>query len=202
MARKSNAQRHAEKRREAEAKRRQEARNKKLLTFGVGGIAAVLLTALLLVTWPEPAVGNTTADAWDLPELGGEGRVRLADFQGKPTVAAFFASWCTVCEDEIPQILALSRELEGEVNFVGINSQDNGRGMGDAEKWGIAGEWPLAVDIGNGNGSSLSIQTFGARGSPTNVIYDASGQVVHVELGGVTPQRLVSLLDQLTEYEA
>jgi thiol-disulfide isomerase/thioredoxin len=201
MARKSNAQRHHDKRREAEAKRRRESRNKKLRTFGVGGVAVVLLALLLVATWPEPAVGNTSADAWDLPQLDGEGRVRLADFQGKPTVAAFFASWCTVCEDEIPELLALSRELEGQVNFVGINSQDNGRGLGDAEKWGIAGEWPLATDIGNGNGSALSVQTFGARGSPTNVIYDASGQMVHVELGGVTPQRLLTLLDQLTEYE-
>lgn len=202
MARKSNAQRHQEKRREAEAQRRTNARHKRLRNVGVGAGAVILLALLLFATWPEPAVGNTSEDAWDLPQLDGEGRIRLADFEGRPTVAAFFASWCTVCEDEIPELLALSRELEGEVNFVGINSQDNGRGLGDAEKWGIAGEWPLATDIGNGNGSALSVQTFGARGSPTNVIYDASGRVVHVELGGVTPQRLLTLLDQLTEYEA
>lgn len=202
MARQSKAQRRKQKRRELEEQRRSDARTRQIRTFGIGALAVAFLTVLLVTTWPEPAVGNTSADAWDLPELDGNGRVRLADFRGKPTVAAFFASWCTVCEHEIPEMLALSEELGGEVNFVGINSQDNGRGLGDAEKWGIAGEWPLAVDIGNGNGSALSIQTFGARGSPTNVIYNAAGQVVHVELGGVTPQRLLTLLDQLTEYEA
>lgn len=170
-------------------------------TVAIGGSIVVALALLLVALWPEPATGNTSREAWDLPELGGDGRVALADFEGKPTVAAFFASWCTVCEDEMPQLLALSQQIGDRVNFVGINSQDNGQGLGDAEKWGIAGEWPLAQDIGNGNGSSLSVQTFGARGSPTNVIYDAAGNVVHVELGGLSPDRLLSLLENLTGFE-
>ena len=116
--------------------------------------------------------------------------------------AAFFASWCVVCEQEIPELLALSRELGDAVDFVGINSQDNGQGLSGAQKWGIAGEWPLARDIGNGNGSSLSVQSFGARGSPTNVIYNAAGEVVHVQQGGISPDELLRLLDELTEFEA
>lgn len=170
---------------------------------GIGGIVAVAVVALIVVSvWPEPAIGDTTEEAWDLPELDGDGRVALADFAGKPTVVAFFASWCTVCEEEIPQLLALSEEIGDEVNFVGINSQDNGRGTGDAEKWGIAGRWPLAKDIGNGNGSGLSGQTFGMRGMPLNLIYDAAGNLVHVQRGGLSTQNAVALLTELTEYGA
>ena len=82
---------------------------------------------------PGPSPPSATpydGEAWDLPQLDGDGRVTLADFRGKPTVAAFFAVWCTVCEDEMPQLLALSREIGDRVNFVGIDSQDNGRGLG------------------------------------------------------------------------
>lgn len=166
-------------------------------------VAVVVFVALFLVSiWPEPAVGDTTAEAWDLPELDGEGRVALTDFEGKPTVVAFFASWCTVCEHEIPELLALSEQIGDEVNFVGINSQDNSQGMSDAEKWGIAGAWPLAADIGNGNGSGMSAQTFGARGMPLNLIYDASGTLVHVQPGGLSTQNVLALLTELTEYEA
>lgn len=168
-----------------------------------GGLGAIVLVALFLVSiWPDPAVGNTTREAWDLPQLEGEERVALADFVGKPTVVAFFASWCTVCEHEIPQLLALSEQIGEEVNFVGINSQDNGRGLGDAERWGIAGRWPLAKDIGNGNGSALSAGTFGMRGMPLNLIYDGSGDLVHVQRGGLSTQDAVALLTQLTEYGA
>ena len=147
-------------------------------------------------------MGDTSAEAWDLPQLDGEGRIALADFDGKPTVVAFFASWCTVCEHEIPELLALSEQIGEEVNFVGINSQDNGRGMGDAEKWGIAGAWPLAADIGNGNGSGLSSGTFGARGMPLNLIYDGEGALVHVQPGGLTTQNALALLTELTEFGA
>jgi thiol-disulfide isomerase/thioredoxin len=201
MARKTNAQKHSAKRRRMEQARRKAQRNRRLQAVGIGGAAIAALVLLLVLVWPEPAVGNTSRDAWDLPELDGDGRVTLGQFAGKPTVAAFFASWCTVCEDEIPQLLALSEEIGDRVNFVGINSQDNGRGLADAQKWGIAGAWPLAADIGNGNGSALSVQSFGARGMPASVIYDETGEVVHVQLGGIGPDRLVDLLTELTGFE-
>ena len=202
MARQSKAQQRAEKKRVAEEQRRREMRQRRIRVAG-GSVAGIVLLALFMISiWPEPAVGDTSAEAWDLPELDGEGRVALEDFSGKPTVVAFFASWCEVCEEEIPQLLALSEQIGDEVNFVGINSQDNGRGTGDAEKWGIAGSWPIARDIGNGNGSALSSGTFGMRGMPLNLIYDASGNLVHVQPGGLTVSNALSLLDELTEFEA
>ncbi len=202
MARKSSARDRERKRQEAEERRRREERQQRAKAIGIGAAIVVGIVLALVALWPEPSTGDTSREAWDLPQLDGEGRVALADFEGTPTVAAFFASWCTVCEQEVPELLALSQQLGDAVDFVGINSQDNGQGLGDAEKWGIAGVWPLARDIGNGNGSSLSVQTFGARGSPTNVIYNAAGEVVHVQLGGISAADLLRLLDELTELEA
>ena len=168
-----------------------------------GALAALAIVALMVISfWPNSVAGDTTAEAWDLPALDGNGRVALADFSGKPTVAAFFASWCEVCEEEVPQLLALSGQIGDEVNFVGINSQDNGQGLGDAEKWGLVGRWPLAEDIGNGNGSGLSSSTFGMRGLPLNVIYDESGTVVHVQRGGLSAQDALTLLEELTGFGA
>ncbi len=202
MARQTKAQQRAEKAQAAAEKKRKEARQRMLV--GVGGTAAGLLILVLFVIsiWPAPDEGDTTAESWDLPALAEEdGRVALADFRGKPTVVAFYASWCEVCEEEIPQLLALSADIGDEVNFVAINSQDNGRGMGDAEKWGIAGAWPIARDIGNGNGSALSTGTFGMRGMPLNLIYDGNGTLVHVQPGGLGASEAVALLDELTEFE-
>jgi len=53
------------------------------------------MAVIILLTFTEgdSAVGSAETDSWDLPALDGEGRVALADFQGKPTVAAFFANW-------------------------------------------------------------------------------------------------------------
>ena len=178
--------------------RRKQAQNKKLIRNGVViGLAALALLVLLVSTWPEPEVGSTEAEAWDLPALVGDGRYTLSDFNGQPTVAVFFASWCTVCEHEIPEFLAVSQEIGNRVNFVGINSQDNGRGGGDADKWGITGEWPIAKDIGGRNQSGLSVETFGARGMPLTVIYTSDGAVAHIQRGGMSGQQLVALLTDL-----
>ncbi|MDK1010197.1 MAG: TlpA disulfide reductase family protein [Actinomycetota bacterium] len=178
--------------------RRKQAQKKKLIRNGVViGLAALALLVLLVSTWPEPEVGSTEAEAWDLPALVGDGRYTLSDFNGQPTVAVFFASWCTVCEHEIPEFLAVSQEIGDRVNFVGINSQDNGRGGGDADKWGITGEWPIAKDIGGRNQSGLSVETFGARGMPLTVIYTSDGAVAHIQRGGMSGQQLVALLTDL-----
>ena len=162
--------------------------------------AVVGVAALVFLTWPEPEVGSIEAWSWDLPALVGDERIALSDFGGKPTVAAFFASWCTVCEGEIPEFLAVSQEVGDDINLVGINTQDNGRGGGDADKWGITGEWPIAKDIGGRSASGLSVEVFGARGMPLTVFYDEEGSVAHVLRGGISADRLLELLDELFGY--
>jgi len=196
MARTSNKQRRDQRRQESEEKRKVAARKTTIRNVGIAGAIGVALVGLLVVLWPAPAVGDTTATAWDLPELDGDGRVALTDSLGTPTVAAFFASWCEVCEQEIPEYLAVSQQVGDQVHFVGIDTQDNGSGLGDAERWGIAGVWPLARDIGGTNGSGLSTGTFGARGSPMTVFYDEAGTVVHIQQGGLSAQQLLAALDE------
>lgn len=197
MARASNAQRRDQRRQEAEQARKEASRKRTLRNLTIAAAAGAGLIALLVVLWPSQPTGNTTAEAWDLPQLDGDGRIAITDFAGAPTVAAFFASWCDVCEDEIPEYLAVSQQVGDQVQFVGIDTQDNGSGLGDAEKWGIAGVWPLARDIGGRNGSGLSTGTFGARGSPMTAFYDASGRVVHVQQGGLSGAQLLATLDEL-----
>lgn len=199
MARQTKAQLREKRQRETEERRRAEARRKQLRGAAIAGGVVVVLVIALVAFWPSASAEEVaadeasvfTADDWDLPELDGDGRVRLADFRGKPTVAAFFANWCTVCEREMPELLALSEQLGGDVNFVGIDMMDNGRGLGDAERWGIADAWPLARDVGNGNGSSLSALTFGARGSPLNVLYSPDGEILLIQPGAIQPAQII-----------
>lgn len=197
---KSNKYQQGKKRAEQDARRQQANKKRVIRNSLIAGVIAVGVVVSVVTTWPEPDVGSTEAEAWDLPALVGDGRYSLSDFDGEPTVAVFFASWCTVCEHEIPEFLEVSKQLGDEVNFVAINSQDNGRGAGDADKWGITGEWPIARDIGGRNQSGLSVETFGARGMPLTVIYTPEGRVAHVQRGGISGEQLIVLLGQLGLY--
>ena len=201
MARVSKTQARQQKQLQREEERRRAQGRSILVKGGAAASVVAALAVALVLLWPAPQEGDTTAEAWDLPQLDGDGRVAIADFRGKPTVAAFFASWCEVCEHEIPEYLAVSELVGDRVQFVGINTQDRGAGLGDAEKWGIAGVWPLAEDIGSGNGSGLSTGTFGMRGSPMTAFYDAEGTLVHVQRGGLSGAQLIEALAELYGVE-
>lgn len=184
------------KRQQAEARKKAEKRNRILTIVGVGA-GALVLVGVLVVSFTGGAdapTGVVDQRAWDLPELDGDARITLADFSGTPTVAAFFASWCTVCIEELPQFAAVSQLVGDQVDFVGIDMMDNGTGLGLAQRTGIADLWPLARDVGGLDGRGLAT-AFGAQGSPMTVIYDSEGEPIEVIRGGISGQALIDRLE-------
>jgi thiol-disulfide isomerase/thioredoxin len=194
----SRKQQQHKKRAEREASRKAAERRRTVRNVFIGVGVVVLLGAGFFVFQPGPgATGTTTQSSWDLPSLyDSEQRVTLADFQGKPTVAAFFASWCPHCQRELPGFAALSTQIDDQVNFVAINTQDGGNGKGLAERSGIDA-WPVARDIGGTNGNSLSTGAFGARGMPLTVIYGPDGEVADITRGAMSADQLFAKLQAL-----
>lgn len=171
----------------ARAKRRKVARQRRLV-WAAGGLLVALLTTLALASGGGGGgggTGSTEIEAWDLPRLGGEGRVQLADFRGKPVVANFFASWCTSCDFELPGFRRVSEELKDEVTFVGIASLETGDPMTMPERHDITW-WTLARDVGGRDGSGLH-DNLGGRGMPITAFYDAQGNLVDF-VGGALPE--------------
>ena len=170
------------------AARRAKIRNRAI--FGVAGLAVVVLLAVAVVSGTPS--GNTDPTAWDLPAMGPtadqQERVALVDYRGTPTVVNFFASWCTACDAELPGFANVSRDLQGQVAFVGIASQETGNPMFMPERHGIDW-WPLARDIGGGTGSGLST-ALGARGMPLTAFYGPDGTLLHIQLGAISETQL------------
>lgn len=165
-----------------------------LIGLGFALVAAVGLAATA-VDRDDGSEGSTAPEAFDLPAIRGDGRVRLADFAGTPVVVNFFASWCTACDAELPGFAKVSRELEGQVAFVGVNANETGDPLLMPERHGIT-HWPLARDVGGRNGSGLH-QALGGRGMPITAFYDADGQLLHVDLGALPERVLRQRLDDL-----
>lgn len=195
MTSKSRSKARSKRERAAELRRKAEKR-RLLVRAGIGvGLAVFALVFVFAFSEGDQAAGLTETDNWDLPALDGDGRVTLDQFEGKPTVAAFFANWCTICLRELPGFAELSHRVADDVQFVGINTMNNGAGLPFARQMGID-HWPMARDIGMHDGRQLATN-FGARGSPATVIYDESGNVVDVTLGALTAGQLGQKLERL-----
>jgi thiol-disulfide isomerase/thioredoxin len=190
------------KRERAEARARAERRSRILtvVALGVVGVALMAIVTASFTGGADAPTGITETTAWELPELDGDGRITLADFEGTPTVAAFFASWCAVCVDELPQFAAVSDIVGDQVDFVGIDTMDNGTGLGLAQRTGIADRWPLARDVGGIDGRGLAT-AFGAQGSPMTVIYSPTGEPLDVIRGGISGQALIDRLVNLFDID-
>ncbi|MGI9016354.1 MAG: TlpA family protein disulfide reductase [Euzebya sp.] len=122
-------------------------------------------------------------------------RVTLAEYEGTPVVANFFASWCTACEAELPGFSKVSDELRGQVQFLGINSQETGNGLAMAQDFGIDW-WPIGVDQGGGNNSGLH-RALGGRGMPLTAFYSADGELLNVANGALVENQLRAELRRL-----
>lgn len=164
-----------------------------LIALGVALVAAVGIVAA--TTNDGGTDGSTDPEAFDLPALQGDGRIRLADFAGTPVVVNFFASWCTACDAELPGFAEVAGELDGQVAFVGVNANETGDPMYMPERHGITA-WPLAADTGGRNGSGLH-QALGGRGMPITAFYDPDGNLLHVDLGALPEPALRQRLDDL-----
>lgn len=179
--------------------RRRRAAFKRRLVLGAGGLLVVLLVVLAVVSSGGGATGTTDPEAWDLPSLGEEGRVQLADFRGEPVVVNFFASWCTACDFELPGFRRASEALRGEVTFVGVASLETGDAMTMPERHGITW-WPLARDVGGRDGSGLH-DALGGRGMPITAFYDADGRLVDFVGGALSESDLRDRLRALYGVE-
>lgn len=142
-----------------------------------------------------PPTASTAPTAWVLPKLIGPGDVRLQDFRGRPVVVNFFASWCTACRGELPELAAVSRQLTGRVAFVGVDSLENGDGVAMARQYAVD-SWPLARDVGGTQASGLH-DALGGQGMPLTAVYDPSGKLVDVVFSAVSGDDLRATLHRL-----
>ncbi len=170
------------------------------LLLRVGVTAVVIATAVGLAvraasSAQQPTGSSTQPTSWELPTLSGGATLRLSDLSGHPVVLDFFASWCTACKGELPGMAMLSRELQGRVTFVGVDSEETGDGLSMARQFGVD-TWPLARDVGGTQASGLH-DALGARGMPLTAFYDKSGRLLTVVLGAISEGDLRSRIRSL-----
>lgn len=183
----------------AEAKRvaaAKAARRARLQWWAVIGVGVAIVGGFIAFSIVEaiPEDGDVSASAWDLPvrdnDPDGDGRITLDEFGGSPLVLNFYADWCDACRAELPAFARVADELRGQVQFAHVNTREEDNWRSLPSEFGTDW-WPIARDI-NGtraNGSGLW-ENLDGRVMPITAFYDARGELVHVESGGMTESGL------------
>ena len=93
------------------------------------------------------------------------------DVKNKVLVVNFFASWCTTCEEEIPQLKSLS-VAHPEAVYIGINVGENEKkATRFVERNGYP--WPVVIDA-----DKAIAKKFGIIGIPTTLVISKTGDIV------------------------
>lgn len=166
--------------------------------FGIGSIALMLAIVIagaivgfqLLranqgrpLEGPAPAFGFTTFD--------GE-TYQLEDFRGKVIMLNFWASWCTPCAAEAPELQAAWEKYQDEdVVFIGIAYADNGpNSLTFIDRYGL--NYFNAPDIG-----TFISDLYHIEGVPETFIIDQKGDIAEFIYAGVTEAQLSAIIDPL-----
>ena len=151
---------------------------------------------------PEKSAGSSLAVGAVVPDfefIGFDGkRHTLADFRGRAVLLDFWASWCSPCLADIPELKSVYQKFHTQgFEIIGMNSEAIGQKDVDAEflKSGearareIVGtrgvNWPQSV-----NATSLPVASrIGVESLPAKFLVDREG-------------RLVARISKLSELEA
>jgi len=137
--------------------------------------------------------GVLTTTTWDIPARDGDtdngdddGRIKMTDFAGTPTVVNFFASWCTDCDRELPHFTRAGERYGDQMDLVFVNANEDAREWRDMmDRHDIIGNYPVARDIKGSNRNGLLRALGGNTGMPATAYYDESGRLIKFTQGFV-----------------
>jgi cytochrome c biogenesis protein CcmG/thiol:disulfide interchange protein DsbE len=166
-----------------------------LVAAGVIAVLVALMIAVLATRDPSteratqsPLIGRL-APATAGTTLDGD-EVSIDDARGRWVVVNFFASWCTPCKVEHPELASFdaAHRAEGDAVLIGVtfdNTADDAKAF-FAER---GGDWPVINDPDNSIGVA-----YGVAQVPETFVIAPNGTVVQRIAGGVTRAALDELI--------
>lgn len=108
--------------------------------------------------------------------------VSLSDFKGKYVLVEFWASWCSPCRAESPNLLkqyAAFKDKGFEILGVSVDS-DKGKWLEAIKKDGLT--WPQISDLKGWDNEARKV--YGISGVPANFLVSPDGKIVGTHLTG------------------
>ena len=157
---------------------------------GAAGAAAYVasttpLDSLGIGSTAAPGVG-VTAPSFTLPAAGG-GTISLESYRGKPVVVNFWATWCTPCRAELPELELAWRAHRADGLVVIAVSLDDAAAARDVPEFLKLGSeatgsytFPVALDT-----SQSQMRRWRLLGVPSSFFVDRKGVVRAIQPGAM-----------------
>lgn len=121
--------------------------------------------------------------------------VRLSDFEGKPVVLNFWASWCGPCRSEMPDFDAAYAKQGDDVHFVVVNMTDGSRETQENAQAYIAQQgfsMPVYYDV-----DMDAAVTYAVTSLPSTYFIDSEGYLVAKAVGALNAETLQRGIDMI-----
>ena len=171
-----------------------------LVSLGLGAVLAIGLIALVSyftggnVTTPssQPALVGKTLPTITEASLSGT-PLTSPWTEHHPTVLVFFASWCTYCKTELPQLAHyLDTHSLGAVRVVGFDTQDSA--SAGRATWA---KYHLSVPTFFDPAATVAAGKFSISGLPDTVFVNSRGVVTGMKIGPISPSAFAAGVSQL-----
>ena len=154
-----------------------------IVIIAIAGIENPLSTSTIETTFSSSDIANSSTGTqigerlpnFTLNTLDGK-ELSLTDFRGTPVLVNFWATWCTFCVNEMPD---LQRAFENEnVVILGVNRAETIEKQLDFLKNNLRITYPILLDP-----SDSLARAFGVTIMPTTFVLNSEGIVIQHKLG-------------------
>ena len=167
------------------------------VSAGVAIVVANRPSSGVWVASGHAIVGGTSPN-FTTQDLGGK-KVSFSDFGERPVLLSFWATWCTVCRDELPALQRLqdqNRSSGLEVLLVNYRETSNERMRQYLS--GLQVNLESVVDPDGAIAAAYGVDV----GLPVNVVSDRAGKVVRILVGEVPIATIESAVQQAVSSPA
>ena len=166
-----------------------------VLAATAAGVALVIADRSSSSVWVAAGHAHVGEAAPNFTSVDLQGnKVGLSDFGSRPVLLTFWATWCTVCKDELPALQSLEHRYSA--NGFKVLAVDYRETSNDRMRQYLAGinvNLQSAIDPGAAIASAYGVDI----GLPVNVLIDRSGRVAQIMVGEVPISSIESAVNQL-----
>lgn len=169
-----------------------------IIVLGVFIVACVLLTQLRSSPPKETPDQQADLPASMAPEvtftnLNGPEQYLMSQWRGHYVLLNFWATWCSPCRLEFPDIVALASEFAGHQFDVIMVSVDDSRDDAQAYMGLMKQKYPDAFDKGNifnmwDVDKQLTTDVFQTMHYPESILIDPKGKMIYKVVGQLIPE--------------